>query len=71
MLFDNVKYKFKKRDIDYISIFQTESNLNYNYIITLNILFEKTKVIIKESKIYICYKLILCFIFNSQLGPQK
>lgn len=58
LVLDNVKVECgsEKGDDDNVSISKAESKLNYNYIVTFNVPFEKTKVVAKGSKICARYK---------------
>ena len=65
LLLDHLEPGLEKGGDDNRSIFEEDSELNYNYIITFNVLFERTKVIAKGSKICARYK--DDFEFNCQL----
>lgn len=45
-----------KKDNDNISISKIKFELNNNYIIIFNTLFEKINIIVKKNKIYVYYK---------------
>lgn len=64
-LLDDLEPGLEKGEDDDRSIFKEDFELNYNYIVTINVLFERTKAIAKGSKICACYK--DDFEFNSQL----
>ena len=65
LLLDDLEQGLEKGEDDDRSIFGEDSELNYNYIVTFNVLFERTKAISKGSKICARYK--DDFEFNSQL----